>query len=133
MRGGLRPVFRFSGSRGHDWAVERLEAKNLGSMHDHLSARDVRAVKKTPPPTPLASTSLGARQTRLGRPVDYVSVLRNRAGAKLSGLFKWSAWALGFDTAPRVPLGWQNAWAGMLGIILAPIPCGESAAAQWRG
>ncbi len=51
MGGGLRPVFRFLGSRGHDRAVERLEAKNLGSMHDHLSAGRARAVKKTPPPT----------------------------------------------------------------------------------
>jgi|GEM_PF-6209806 hypothetical protein len=48
-------------------------------------------LKKTPPPTPLASTSLGVRQTRLGRPVDYVSVCRVRAGAELINHFKQSA------------------------------------------
>lgn len=94
-------------------------------------------LKKTPPPIPLwspfASTSVSAGLDPLERHGDYVSVLRNRAGAKLSSLFMWSAWALGSGSARRVPLGWQTAWVEALAVILEPTPCDGSGATRWRG
>jgi hypothetical protein len=63
------------------------------------------------------------------RPVDYLSVCRMRAEAKLLCLFMRSAFTLGFGIARRVPLGWQTARA----VILAPTLCDGSGAARWCG